>query len=99
VASGRCGGPTQPGPPRTSSRPAPPDYPGHLEVRRARIAGELIISYCQRFLGQALNGKYIGLEAVEDGIWNIVYYTTLLGRLDERAGRVTGASYRSEKCK
>jgi hypothetical protein len=22
-----------------------------------------------------------------------------LGRLDERAGRVTGASYRSEKCK
>jgi len=54
---------------------------------------------CHRFLSQALKGEYIGREAIDDGIWNIIYYTKLLGRLDERAGRVTGASYRSEKCK
>ena len=77
----------------------PPEYPGYFEVRRVSNAGEFIINGCHRFLSQALKGEYIGLEAVEDGIWNIIYYTTLLGRLDECTGQVTGASYRSEKCK
>jgi len=78
---------------------APPEYPGHFEVRRVSNAGEFIINGCHRFLSQALNGQHIGLEAIEDGIWNIIYYTTLLGRLDESTGKVTGASYRSGKCK
>lgn len=81
------------------ARLAPPDYPGHFEVRRVSNAGEFIINGCHRFLSQALNGESIGLEAIDDGLWNIIYYTTLLGRLDERTGKVTGASYRSEKCK
>jgi transposase InsO family protein len=80
-------------------RMAPPEYPGHFEVRRVSNAGEFIINGCHRFLSQALNGENIGLEAIDDGIWNIIYYTTLLGRLDEHIGKVTGASYRSEKCK
>jgi hypothetical protein len=25
-----------------------------------------------------------------DGLWDIVYYRTLLGRIDERTGRITG---------
>jgi hypothetical protein len=37
-----------------------------------------------------LKDEYVGLEKVDDGIWNIVYYTTLLGRIDERDGRITG---------
>jgi len=87
-----------------SPRPYPtqllaPEYPGHFEVRRVSNAGEFIINGCHRFLSQALNGENIGLEAIDDGIWNILYYTTLLGRLDERAGQVTGASFRSERCK
>ena len=32
----------------------------------------------------------IGLEEVGDGIWNIVYYTTLLGKIDDRTARITG---------
>jgi hypothetical protein len=31
------------------------------------------------------------LEPVDDGIWSIVYYRTLLGRIDERTGDITGA--------
>jgi hypothetical protein len=27
---------------------------------------------------------------VGDGLWNIVYCKTLLGRIDERTGRITG---------
>ena len=56
--------------------------------------------FCHRRIAfQALNGERIGLEAIDDGIWNIIYYTTLLGRLDERTGKVTGASFRSAECK
>ena len=40
----------------------------------------------------------IGLEPVDDGLWNIVYYNTLLGRLSERTGKISGASFLSEKC-
>jgi hypothetical protein len=28
---------------------------------------------------------------VQDGIWNILYYDTLLGRFDERTKAITGA--------
>jgi hypothetical protein len=37
-----------------------------------------------------LQGEDIGLEEVGDGIWNIVYYTTLLGKIDERTVQITG---------
>jgi hypothetical protein len=38
----------------------------------------------QIFLSQALNGEDVGLEEVQDRVWNILYYDTLLGRFDER---------------
>jgi hypothetical protein len=34
-------------------------------------------------LSQALNDEHIGLEQIADGLWNILYYDTLLGRFDE----------------
>jgi hypothetical protein len=32
----------------------------------------------------------IGLEEVGDGVWNLVYYRSLLGKIDERTGQITG---------
>jgi putative transposase len=75
-----------------------PEYPGHFEVRRVSNAGEFKLGAQHRFLSQALKGDHIGLEPVDDGLWNIVYYKTLLGRLSERTGKISGASFRSEKC-
>ena len=43
------------------------------------------------FLSNALANEPIGLEPVDDGIWSIVYYRTLLGRITERTGEITGA--------
>ena len=37
------------------------------------------------------------LEAIDDGLWNILYYNTLLGRLSERSGKISGASFRSDE--
>ena len=44
----------------------------------------------QTFLTGVLAGQDVGLEEVGDGIWNIVYYRTLLARWDARAQQMTG---------
>ena len=77
-----------------SSRPYPehrthPHYPLHMEIRRVSTAGTFRLQSRQPFLSHALGGEDIGLEEVDDGIWNIVYYSTLLGKIDERAARIT----------
>ena len=86
-----------------SSRPyptriAPPEYPGHFEVRRGSNAGEFKLGAQHRFPSQAIKGDHIGLEPIDDGLWTIVYYNTLLGRLSERTGKISGASFRSDEC-
>ena len=84
-------------PPRgaPSTRPYPerivlPDYPAHMEVRRVSTAGTFRLQARQPFLSHALAGQDIGLEEVADGIWNIVFYATLLGKIDERTLLITG---------
>ena len=52
----------------------------------------------QHFLSQALNNEYIGLEQIADGLWNILYYETLLGRFDEHTHTITGAPSLKKKC-
>ena len=79
-------------------RIAPPDYPGHVEVRRVSNAGTFRLHSGQIFLSQALNGEDIGLEEVQDAVWNILYYDTLLGRFDERSKAITGAPSLRGEC-
>ena len=79
-----------------SSRPlpariTPPTYPGHFEVRRVSSAGTFRLHNGQQFLSQALNNELIGLEEIDDSVWNVLYYETLLGRFDERTRTITGA--------
>jgi hypothetical protein len=71
-------------------RTVAPDYPAHLEVRRISTAGTFRLHSKRPFLSETLQGEGIGLEEVGDGIWNIVYYRTLLGKIDERTLRITG---------
>ena len=71
-------------------RVTPPLYPAHMEVRLVSTAGTFRLHTRQPLLTQALRNEYIALEEVADGIWNIVYYSTLLGRIDERTLLITG---------
>ena len=73
-----------------SGRLRPPEYPGHFEIRRVSLRGAFRFQSGQFFLANALAGEDLGLEEVDDGIWNIVYYNTLLGRLNRRTGTITG---------
>jgi hypothetical protein len=76
----------------------PPVYPGHVEVRRVSNCGAFRLHSGQIFLSQALNGEDIGLEELHDGVWNILYYDTLLGRFDERTKAITGAPSIRREC-
>jgi transposase InsO family protein len=80
----------EPSPRPYPERIAPPEYPGHMEVRRVSAAGTFRLKAAQPFLSNALHDEHIGLEEIGDGLWNIVYYRTLLGRIDERTGTITG---------
>lgn len=75
---------------RYSGRLVPPNYPGHFEKRRVSNAGCFRLHSGQIFLSQALNGETIGLEQIDDGLWNILYYDNLLARYDERTRTLTG---------
>ena len=72
-------------------QPRRPAYPAVLEVRRVSRGGTISWSGQLVFLSEVLGGEDVGLEEVADGCWNIVYYTTLLGRLDVRTGQISGA--------
>ena len=80
------------------TRIIPPTYPGHFEVRRISTAGTFRLHNGQQFLTQALNGEMIGLEEVRDGLWNVLYYDTLLGRFDEPSRTITGAPSLKKDC-
>ena len=80
---------------RPSMRPYPervraPEYPGHVQVQPISSAGTFRLKQHEPFLSHALRDEIIGLEEVGDGVWNIVYYTTLLAKIDERTGEITG---------
>jgi putative transposase len=80
------------------TRIIPPTYPGHFEIRRVSTAGTFRLHNGQQFLTQALNGEIIGLEEVQDGVWNVIYYEPLLGRFDERTRTITGAPSLKKDC-
>jgi transposase InsO family protein len=80
----------EPSPRPYPERIEPPEYPAHLEVRRVSSAGTFRLKARQPFLSHALTDEYIGLEEIGDGLWNILYHRTLLGRIDERTATITG---------
>jgi putative transposase len=78
---------------RPSSRPLParvPEftYPGHFEIRRVRQQGVLKWHRHLLYLGQAFGRETVGLEEIDDGVWNLFFGTYLLGRLDEPLKRI-----------
>lgn len=77
-----------------SRRPMParlsqPEYPGHFEVRRISSSGDFKFKSRKLNLSLALAHEYIGLEEIDDSVWSIFYYETLLARLDERTHTIT----------
>jgi hypothetical protein len=67
-------------------------------VTRARRGDPPAVGAQHYFISHALKGDNIDLAPIDDGLWNILYYNTLLGRRSERTGKISGASFRSNEC-
>jgi transposase InsO family protein len=78
--------------PRTVPRHlSPVEYPGHYELRRVSAAGA--ISWQSRVLtvSTVLTHEDVGLEPLDDGIWDLHFGPVRLGRFDERRHRIDPA--------
>jgi putative transposase len=73
------------------ARLTPVEYPGHYEIRRVSAEGG--ISWHSRGLSVStvLIGEDVGLEPIDDGIWDLHFGPVRLGRFDERRHRVQPA--------
>ena len=72
---------------RVYPRRMPPiEYPGHFDVRRVYSHGDIRWRNRRLFVSQALAHEYVGLEEVDDGIWDLCFASMRLARLDQRTG-------------
>jgi len=60
-----------------------PDYPAHFEVRKVSHCGGIKLKNRAVFVSNVLANEYVGLEEVDCGIWNVMFYNTLLAKLNE----------------
>lgn len=69
-------------------RLAPLEYPAHYEVRLVSRNGGLRWNGDRVPVSHVLEGEYVGLEEIDDGIWTVYFGPLELGRLDERDLRI-----------
>lgn len=63
----------------------PWDYPGHFEVRKVDVSGRMSWYDVPVRISVALRWEYIGLEEIDEGIWDLFFRDLRLGRFDERS--------------
>jgi transposase InsO family protein len=76
----------------------PMEYPDRFEVRKVSAAGGIRWGKQYVNVTSALVGEYVGLEAVEDGLWDVYFGAKRLGRLDERHMRIEDELGRLKRC-
>jgi len=64
------------------------EYPGHFVVRRVSRCGTIRVFRNQIFVSQVLNEEDVGLEEVEDGLYDLYFCFYLIGRYDWRRNTI-----------
>ena len=64
------------------------EYPGHFEVRLVSRNSGIRWKSNWVCVTQTLGGEYVGLEEVDDGLWDVYFGPIKLGRMDERKLRI-----------
>jgi len=68
----------------------PYDYPGNCLVRRVSRCGTIRVLHNQVFVSQALNEEYVGLEEVDNGIYDLYFCFYHIGRYNLHTNRIEG---------
>jgi hypothetical protein len=64
------------------------DYPGHFLVRRVSRGGTIRVLGKQPFVSNVLQEDYVGLEEVDDSVYDLYFCFYQIGRYDLRENRV-----------
>jgi putative transposase len=64
------------------------DYPKHFLVRRVSRCGTIRVLHNQIFVSQVLNEDFVGLEEVEDRLYDLYFCFYLIGRYELRTNRI-----------
>ncbi len=64
------------------------EYPGHFLVRRVSRCGTIRVLHSQVFVSQVLNEDYVGLEEVDDGLYDLYFCFYLIGRYELRRNKI-----------
>ena len=75
-----------------------PAYPAHFEVRRVSRNGGVRWRGEWLNVGHSLIEENVGMEQVDDGIWNVYFTSLRIGRFDEREMRLIGTLARPNRC-
>jgi len=69
------------------------EYPAHYEVRR--VSNNCGIRWKHRHIcvSQVLAGDYVGLEEIDDGVWDVYYGPVWLGKFFEKMMKMTELIY------
>lgn len=78
--------------PRPMPSTLPPlEYPDRFEVRYVSANGGIRWNKQWVNVSSTCIGEYVGLEEIDDGIWNVYFGALRLGRFDERNMRIEDA--------
>jgi len=80
-----------PSPRPMPDRLAPLEYPDRFEVRYVSANGGIRWNHRWVNVSTVCVGEYVGLEEIDDGIWNVYFGPLRLGRLLERHMRIEDA--------
>jgi len=64
------------------------DYPGHYLVRRVSRCGTIRVLSNQVFVSQTLTEDYVGLEQVDDGVYDLYFCFYQIGRYELRTNKI-----------
>jgi putative transposase len=64
------------------------DYPGHFLVRRVSRGGTIRIFNKQVFVSNTLQDDYVGLEEVDDGLYDLYFCFYQIGRYELQTNRI-----------
>lgn len=73
------------------------EYPSHYETRLVSRNGGIRWSSQWVNVSHVLGGEHVGLEEIDDGIWDVYFGRLKLGRFHERTMRIVDALGRSER--
>jgi putative transposase len=80
------------------SKLAPMEYPDRFEVRYVSANGGIRWRKQWVNVTSALVGEHVGLEAIDEGLWDVYFGVMKLGRLHERHMRIEDHMGRFRRC-